>query len=383
MHIVYALEDPPKGWKHSLFLAGPTPRDSDTPSWRPEALKLLEEMGYKGVVFIPEPRSGSFGASYMNQTEWENRTMNMADTILFWVPRDLETLPGFTTNVEFGRFATSGKVIFGRPENAPKTRYLDWLSGLEDISVYGTLKGTLRASIRGWEDMPFRSDGERYVPVAVFQTPMFQAWYKHQVAAGNRLDEAKVLWVFRMPIKKDVFSYALWVKIWVTAESRWKENEFVFARTDVATTVLYQKGSDSILDTEVVLIREFRSPARTSDGFVHEFPGGGCEEDDAAATERAAQEVYEETGLVIHKERFRPIGSRQACGTLSSHHIHGFAVEMNTMEMSQAKRMAALEAVHGEDDEEQAFIEVLPIKTLLERKDSDWATIGLVFQALM
>ena len=36
-------------------------------------------------------------------------------------------MPGFSTNVEFGYWMHSKKVIYGRPYGAPKTRYLDWL----------------------------------------------------------------------------------------------------------------------------------------------------------------------------------------------------------------------------------------------------------------
>lgn len=274
MQIIYSQQDPPKSWKHAVFLAGPTPRDSETPSWRPEALKLLEELGYDGVVFVPE-FDGSWRGSYIDQTEWEQKCMNMADTILFWVPRDLRVLPGFSTNIEFGRFIGTGKIVFGRPEGAPKTQYLDWLAGTEKTPVYNTLKETIVASVDGWGTHPKRTDGERYVPANVFETDMFQSWYQKQIedGVGNRLDEAKVLWSFRLPKKTKPFSYVLWVKIWIASENRYKENEFVFARTDVATTVLYYHPNDELLDTQVILVREFRSPARTSDGFIHELPG--------------------------------------------------------------------------------------------------------------
>ena len=36
-------------------------------------------------------------------------------------------MPAFTTNVEFGYWLHSGKVIYGRPNNAKKVKYLDWL----------------------------------------------------------------------------------------------------------------------------------------------------------------------------------------------------------------------------------------------------------------
>lgn len=108
----------------SIFLAGPTPRSSDVPSWRPEAIELLKRMKFTGAVFAPEP----FCSHYLEQVEWEHAALTKASVILFWVPRDLVTMPAFTTNVEFGRFADSGRiVVYGRPEGAPKTRYLDWL----------------------------------------------------------------------------------------------------------------------------------------------------------------------------------------------------------------------------------------------------------------
>jgi hypothetical protein len=65
--------------------------------------------------------------SYLDQVEWEYECLELSDLIVFWVPRDLKKLPGFTTNVEFGRYIASGKVLYGRPYEAPKTRYLDRL----------------------------------------------------------------------------------------------------------------------------------------------------------------------------------------------------------------------------------------------------------------
>jgi hypothetical protein len=60
------------------------------------------------------------------EVEWEDEALTRCTLIVFWVPRDLKTLPGFTTNVEFGMYLRSGKIIYGRPDNAPETRYLDY-----------------------------------------------------------------------------------------------------------------------------------------------------------------------------------------------------------------------------------------------------------------
>lgn len=145
MKIVYAKEDFPERFKESLFLVGPTPRSHNpVPSWRPKALDLLESLGYEGTVFIPEDRGGEFQGTYDEQVGWEIEALNMSDIIVAWVPRDLETMPAFTTNVEFGYWLKSGKLIYGRPDNSPKTRYLDSLYRMETgEEACSTLKETL------------------------------------------------------------------------------------------------------------------------------------------------------------------------------------------------------------------------------------------------
>src|SRR3989344_6570979 len=99
MNVIYYYDKPPKSFSKSIFLAGPTPRTSDVQSWRPEALKILEEKGYDGVVFVPEKKPGNDNTKYSPSlaSPWEHKMLDMSDIVLFWVPRDLETLPGFTT----------------------------------------------------------------------------------------------------------------------------------------------------------------------------------------------------------------------------------------------------------------------------------------------
>lgn len=126
MDVVYALEEPSHEFVKSCFLAGPTPRSSEVESWRPDAVKLLEEYNYDGVVFVPEDRSGEFHGNYMHQVEWEIKYLEESQLILFWIPRDLELLPGFTTNVEFGKYLKSGRILMGRPPGTPKMNYLDY-----------------------------------------------------------------------------------------------------------------------------------------------------------------------------------------------------------------------------------------------------------------
>ena len=74
---------------------------------------------------------------------------------MFWVPRDPTTLPGFTTNVEFGRYVGSGRCVYGRPDRAPHTRYLDWLyAKVVGEQPENTLLATLKAAVEAVGEGP-------------------------------------------------------------------------------------------------------------------------------------------------------------------------------------------------------------------------------------
>jgi hypothetical protein len=143
MQIVYAQQPMPVEAGVGIFLAGPTPRDAETPSWRPQAVELLKKHNFTGNVFIPEAECGGFSGTYDHQIEWEWAGLEHATTIVFWVPRELKTMPAFTTNVEFGLHCQSGKSVLGYPEDAPKMRYLHALADKYDIPVFHTLEETL------------------------------------------------------------------------------------------------------------------------------------------------------------------------------------------------------------------------------------------------
>lgn len=112
---------------NSVFLAGPTPRSAGVRSWRPEFIQALNDAGFDGTVLIPEDKDMQWKQSYLDQLDWEFNHLLKSACIAFWIPRDLEKLPGFTTNVEFGYWLDSNKMFYGRPLNAPKTAYLDWM----------------------------------------------------------------------------------------------------------------------------------------------------------------------------------------------------------------------------------------------------------------
>jgi len=136
MRIVYANDV----LETSIFLAGPTPRSTSVESWRPQAIQLLKQAGFPGTVYTPETSNNNWTHEYYNQIEWEWSALQMSTVVLFWVPRELTDMPAFTTNVEFGYLASSGKVLLGSPEGAPKMKYLQALAARHNIPIYSDLE---------------------------------------------------------------------------------------------------------------------------------------------------------------------------------------------------------------------------------------------------
>ena len=122
----YSEKEVMKGSK-SIFLAGPTPRDGQTPSWRSNALSILNDLNYDGIVYIPENEIKGGVIDNDKQFAWELKALKEASIIVFWIPRKLPEMPAFTTNVEFGYWLRTGKIIYGRPNNAEHKGYLDRL----------------------------------------------------------------------------------------------------------------------------------------------------------------------------------------------------------------------------------------------------------------
>ena len=125
--IINYSDQPVMTGKTSIFLAGPTPRNKSVPSWRPDAIKYLEDHHFKGVVYVPEYSTGEPMADYIAQVEWERKALLNASVIVFWIPRKIPEMMALTTNVEFGYYLHTRKVIYGRPEGSEKNKYLDWL----------------------------------------------------------------------------------------------------------------------------------------------------------------------------------------------------------------------------------------------------------------
>ena len=152
MKVVFSRE-PLLKEESSLFLAGPTPRSSTVSSWRPQALDILKEKKFSGLVFVPEDRnhegsSPSVVFDYPEQIAWERKALKQSGVVIFWIPRDLKDMPAFTTNIEYGFISERGQPhVLGYPKEAPKMRYLDWVAQEKGVPIRHTLQDTIETAI--------------------------------------------------------------------------------------------------------------------------------------------------------------------------------------------------------------------------------------------
>jgi 8-oxo-dGTP pyrophosphatase MutT (NUDIX family) len=400
MDVIYAGEPLPERTTLTLFLAGPTPRAATgspaVRAWRQEALVLLEAMGFTGQVLIPEPRGG-WSPDYDGQIAWECAMRACADIIIFYVPRRLAgwrdswsrwvpaawrgagPMPAFTTNIEFGEDLPTGRVVYGRPDGAPKNRYLDAryreATGWEPCR---TLDETLRAALRAAGEPVERTGAARCVPAAIWRAPTFQDWWASRHAAGHRVDAVRVTRVSGAPEPGATpFFWALEPTVWVPEEGRHKSNEVAFGRPDVACVVPVLTDGPQ---WELGAVEEVRLPGQTASGRVLEWPGGS---DPLGSTDMAAvalSELEEELGVVgVDPGRLVPLGARQVSATSCIHRCHAFALLLTYGE-SQDMR-SRLGRVLCADGEERTRLVVLPVEEW-EHAQMDWCQVGVGQAAL-
>jgi hypothetical protein len=190
--------------------------------------------------------------------------MASADVILFWVPRNNKEHLGLTTNVGWGEWFDSGKVVFGDPPSAPSIRYPQTLADRVSAPRFDTLEETLTEALRLLGGRFCKKGVECAIPLNVWCHPTFQEWYTAQTSAGNELREFELMWNFGVPSrvkdpltsKQKVFCWVAKVHIYIASEDRVKTNEFVFGRTDISTVAMFYLDPREGANDSVLLVRE-------------------------------------------------------------------------------------------------------------------------------
>ena len=378
MEVIYSRENFPLSETKSIFLAGPTPRVHKELGWRGQALQILEELGYDGIVYVPEEREGKFDRkNLIAQCEWEYQCMCACDAIVFWIPRllreDFEMI-ALTTNVEFGRFLDSHKLFCGAPDDARKMDYLKIISK-DKFDWSTTLEDTLKKCLDYLGEGVYREKVEVKVPKHLYESKQFTQWYESHKKNGNVLVDFHSEYEFVMPKAKQLFMTVFKPDVYIAKEERVKNNEFVVARSDMSYICAYYKSKDK---TEILLCEEFRTPAVNEDSMIFELVGGSSLKPTDDELQVASSEFAEETGMSIDKSRFKKVDIKQSAGTLCSHRITLYAVELTEEEINHFKNDTE---VHGVvEDTERIHLHVMELSEAV--KKVDWTNVGMIMSVV-
>lgn len=392
MKIVYTQEPIPNEINKSIFLAGPSLRpEQNSPEfekykWRKKALEILELLEYDGVVFVPEWRDDIQPEKFIfeNVAIWERKCLNIADTILFHINRNnSDGVYGLTTASEIGQWMESGKCVLSTELTADNIRYHEWWAKeLKMPLVHNLYEGIVECIKHKTQDNKgyFRRDGERNIPNEIFILDIFQEWYQNQRKLGNWISDAKVLHIHRIPSNGNIFAYTLWVNIFIKSENRFKNNEFIFSRTNISSCVLYYKRPN-ILDSEIVLVSEFRSPVNNADGKVYELPGGSSHKPGVDPKLTIIEELKEECGFSPVLMNLKEETSRQVYATLLTHKCFLYSYKLNYYELDFIKQNQ--NKVFGvEADGERCYVHVKTVRDILHEQLVDWSNIGQIMSVL-
>jgi hypothetical protein len=154
-------------------------------------------------------------------------------------------------------------------------------------------------------------------------------------------------------------------------EQRRKDNEVIVTRPDLAAVVAHGPLYDTVEHLELVAVREFRAAT----GHVTELPSGSTGDQPRRA---AATELFEETSLHIDDSRLTHVATRAAAGTLLTHHIHLYRVELTAGELDHVRRAGP--QGRCDDDAEYTHPSVLTVAEFRQR--ADLVNVGLVTLAV-
>ncbi len=376
---VLPLEPIPPAFSASLFVAGvPGP-------WTQVVVAALRQAGWDGVVYLPAPGLVPDGdASQRTElSRWREEALRHSDGVLLWLGDGGQADPWLSEL--WGVWQRSSRVVLGVPKDQPTP---DSASRLH-IPIARTVTEAVEQALAMLRPGHSRRGGERSIPLLLWRSPGFAAWYHALRKAGHRLEEAQLEWSYRSRAAgRPPLLWALRPRVFVVGERRHKSGEVVIGRTDVSASVLYHpSASGDVLDTLVVLVREYRSAVRNRLGFGLMLPGGSA----ATASERfhdprttAQREVTEETGLHIDPVQFVPIdaGDRQVAASLASYHCHLFRVLLRDDQLATLQAMASSGKPNGANVGERCYVTLRTVRELLASPDLDWSQLGMVLHAL-
>lgn len=405
MNIVYNREEPPAFFKKSIYLAGTsvilyntTKKDDDKYenteyTYRDSAINFLSDKFEGGALFVPTDNPNSETSSpgprdkdaYRERIEWEQTWLKACDAVVFWLPRNLSNL-GLCSNFELGQLFHSGKCFIGapyQPTDNDKNAYLQTLCDIQNLHWYNDLNKLLSDTLEFIGEGSTRKGYERKIPLQIWEHDAFQHWKKamEENDLNCKVQDVDVIYNVNAPESGKTFFWMIVPKIRVSGERRTKEFDCVIGRNEICSMCIYTNDT-KLDDTEIVLIKEFRSSGRSSDGYVTELPSGSFHENDSMV-KSAMVELKEETGIELCEDkRAKFIGKKQMMPTLCSTANYVYAYDVSSKEMAEIKRQVKNKVFGIKEESERTHVVIKTWKQIIRDKLLDWPTLGMIAQVL-
>lgn len=309
-----------------------------------KSLEILKVLNYNGIIFYSD-----------NYNDWAENVIRMSDIVLTHFNNTLPINLYKSMYNLIGELKQSEKLII--------TKEPDY--EIDGLDLYN---GLLKCV-----ELPdtIRLDGERYIPYYIFNDIKFQSWYKSHKKVGNWISSADVNF-------KDNFSFVLWVNMFIKSENRFKNNEYIISRPDLSSCVLYYPNED-IKKSKIVLVKEFRTSVNNDESMVYELPGGSGNTNDMEKT--VIDEVYEEIGFKVDKDKLEYVNNRQIFATMLTVKNHIYKYELSETELNIIEYNS--NTVFGNHSEsEYTTIEILTIEDILNNNLCDYQTLGIIFETI-
>ncbi|MFH8344362.1 nucleoside 2-deoxyribosyltransferase domain-containing protein [Streptomyces sp. NPDC018045] len=372
--VVHVDQRLPRQWSGAVYLSGPTPTDPQVPSWRGEAVAALRKL-WSGsgrlAVFVPEPSPGGDYPDYADQIAWEEEAMRLSDVVAFYIPRRMPRLPGLVSNIKWGAWHDSGRVVLGTPPEADRMEYLLHFAKELGVPVAHTIEDTARAALEMVGGGAPRQAGERAVPLLVWRSARFREWYAARTAVGDELLDARVEWYRHRPgARSDDWSLSVSVRRAGTDAA--VDGRLDAERPDTRAILLHGDPDRArFRATTIVLAAHPATCMRlTDDGRALSLPTAPADADDASLVALIARW----TGLQITPDRLRHGPAVQPDHASSPYRTAPVAVRLTVAELRHLRSAAGAE--------DPRFV-VGSVADLHSEGASDWATLGLVTHGLL
>mmetsp|Transcript_7764 Transcript_7764/g.10130 ORF Transcript_7764/g.10130 Transcript_7764/m.10130 type:complete len:412 (+) Transcript_7764:208-1443(+) len=375
---VKLLQPFPNGWKKSIYVFPIKNLDMVQ-----QQLQTIED----AVFFVPIFDDENMDPDEQRSMEWKENAINFSDILFFWLPSDIEVGELAKVCAVFGRWANSGKVVLGIEESqatAQKFGRLEYHARKEKITVHRRLEDCIADCQNRLQGGQMRTEGQRYVPLHIWNHPSFQFWFKRMTSVGNRLDGATYQWAnFQADGPSDIKQWVMQVNVWVKDEDRNKSNEIVLACNNAIEVFVYHIPEDTAglnpLDCEVLLVDAFRPSAMTKNCRVLQLLGG-----QQIMFENMTEEVKNvlQTQAAIDlgnnfERRVRVHCPRQLAGTTCTQQGHLYSLKLTKEERDNLPR-ADLSSEAAPD----STAKIYKLRDAVEKELFDWSTLGMMHSVL-